>query len=134
MTTDGLSDRAQQVLALTKQGKNPTEIGTELGITSQGVHGHLRRLREKQLLPPDPKAKAKAPKADNGRPDFSVQTAFDEVRASIERQQRDLDAHMVDIDRELEQLEDRKKALKKERTDAEKAKERLGELAGTVTA
>jgi predicted ArsR family transcriptional regulator len=133
MADTNLSERAQQVLALTKDGKNPTEIGEQLGITSQGVHGHLRRLREKALLPPDPKARTKAP-ANGPVRDFNAAVAFDEVRRSIERQRHGLDEHIAGIDRELERLEERKKALKKERTDAEKAKERLGELAGTVVA
>lgn len=131
MTTDQLSERATQVLTLTKAGKNPTDIGAELGITSQAVHGHLRRLRDKDLLPPDPKAKAKA-RTENGRPDFTVDTAFAEVRASIARQRDDLDTYMVEVDRELERIEERKKELKKERAEAEKAKERLAELEATV--
>lgn len=133
MTADQLSPRAQEVLELTQQGKNPTEVGAALGITSQGVHGHLRRLREKGLLPPDPKAKGRKSDA-NGRPDFNVQTAFAEVRASIARQRDDLDTYVAGVNRELEALEERKKALKKELVDAEKAKARLTELEGTVVA
>lgn len=128
-----VSPRAAEVLALTKEGKNPTEIGTQLGITSQAVHGHLRRLRDKGLLPPDPRARGKAG-TDNGRSEFSAAGAFREVRASIARQQQELDRHMAGLDRQLEELDRRKNEIKQERKDAEKAKERLAELEGTVTA
>lgn len=128
MPKDTPSPRAMEVLELHNAGKNPTEIGAALDISSQGVHGHLRRLRERGLIAG--KAKAK----DNARPEFSVATAFDEVRESIARQQRELDTHMAGIDRELETIEERKQALKKERVDAEKAKARLAELEGTVVA
>lgn len=133
MTTDNVSPRAAEVLALHKDGQNPTQIGQALGISSQAVHGHLRRLREKELLPPDPKAKTKAAKDTNGR-SFSAEAAFAEVRASIERQQRDLDTYIIDVDREIERLDDRKAELYVERENAEKAKARLVELEGTVKA
>jgi DNA-binding CsgD family transcriptional regulator len=42
---DELTERQRDVLRLVREGKNPTEIGKELEISSQGVHGHLRRLR-----------------------------------------------------------------------------------------
>lgn len=128
MPNEDISPRAAQVLELHKAGKNPTEIGAELGITSQGVHGHLSRLRRAGLIADKKKGKDQ----DNGRPEFNVATAFGEVRQTISRQQHELDAHIASIDRRLEDLEESKKALKKERADAERAKVRLSELEGTV--
>jgi DNA-binding CsgD family transcriptional regulator len=40
-----LTERQRDVLRLVREGKSPTEIGKELSISSQGVHGHMRRLR-----------------------------------------------------------------------------------------
>jgi FixJ family two-component response regulator len=51
MADDELTERQGEVLNLVRAGRNPTEIGKELGISSQGVHGHIRRLRERGLLP-----------------------------------------------------------------------------------
>lgn len=41
-----LSEKQRQVLELHNKDMNPTEIGKALGITSQAVHGHFRRLRD----------------------------------------------------------------------------------------
>jgi predicted ArsR family transcriptional regulator len=48
-----LTERQADVLRLYREGKSPTEIGKELDISSQGVHGHLRRLRAHGLIEGD---------------------------------------------------------------------------------
>lgn len=126
-----LTERQQAVLALTQENKNPTEIGKELGISSQGVHGHLRKLRAAGLLPELAGKKA----ADNGRSDtVTAAGAFREIQQSIARQQRDLATQLPRIDKAIEAKQDEIKALKRERSEAEKAIARLEELKVTVTA
>lgn len=83
---DGLTDRQRDVLRLHGEGKNPTDIGTELGISSQGVHGHLRRLRDKGLIEGTGRTTPVA--VPNGRP-LSAADALEQVRqaAATQRQQ-----------------------------------------------
>lgn len=51
---DGLTDRQKGVLAsIEKHGIDKVaDIAKELGISTNGVHGHIRRMREKGALPP----------------------------------------------------------------------------------
>lgn len=50
-TKPKISEKQEQVLKLHKEGKNATEIAKEMGIKSNGVHAHIRRLRAKGLIP-----------------------------------------------------------------------------------
>jgi predicted transcriptional regulator len=52
-----VSDRQKPVLEGIEAGKKPADIAKEMGISVNGVHGHIRRLRAAGALP---KAKARA--------------------------------------------------------------------------
>lgn len=112
-----LTDRQKDVLRLVKAGKNPTEIGRELGISSQGVHGHLRRLRGHGLIEaeaPAPAAKAAARrggKPANGRQSFDPASTIAAVQQAITEQRAQLDNREAEIDAEIETLKAEKKAI-----------------------
>lgn len=91
-THQAATERQTAVLEMHKAGLSPTEIGRELGITSQGVHGHLRRLRKRGLLPSKPNAR---------REEYSVKNAYAEVQASIKRQRQELAALVRRLEGEI---------------------------------
>jgi hypothetical protein len=114
---DELTERQRDVLRLVREGKNPTEIGKELEISSQGVHGHLRRLRAHGLIEGDAApATAAAPKPSR-RPSARNATPFDPastirvVVQAIATQLSELDRREETVDAEIARLGDEKKAI-----------------------
>jgi SOS-response transcriptional repressor LexA len=101
---DGLTDRQRDVLRLHGEGKNPTQIGEELGISSQGVHGHLRRLRGKGLIEGTART-APVPVAvpDNGRP-LTAADALEQVRQAAATQRQQLADRKAQIASEITSL------------------------------
>jgi DNA-binding Lrp family transcriptional regulator len=90
------------VLRLHRAGKNPTEIGEELGISSQGVHGHFRRLRDRGLM--EGKTATSTPKpAATDRP-VDAASALDAVRQAAATQRQQLVDRKAEIDREVKSL------------------------------
>lgn len=114
MTDESIpTERQQDVLRLHRAGRNPTEIGRELKISSQAVHGHFRRLRAHGLVEDTGEARAKpATKrtARNGRP-FDPASALPAVTAAINEQRARLDAREAEIDAEIAALRDEKKRI-----------------------
>jgi predicted transcriptional regulator len=102
-TDDGLTDRQRDVLRLHREGKSPTEIGKELGFTSQGVHGHLRRLRQKDLIEGTGRTKPVAP--PNGGQPTSPAAALETVRSEERRERRGLVTRKEAIAEEIAALE-----------------------------
>lgn len=125
-TIEGLTDKQREVLELHNDGKSPTEIGKALGITSQAVHGHFRRLRASGLVPDTGAAKPAAAKrparitAPNGRQAFDPGSAINAVKLAAAQQRRELDAREQQIDGEIEALKADKKAIGEARRDLNK--------------
>lgn len=122
----GLTDRQQEVLRLTREGKNPTEVGRELGISSQGVHGHLRKLRQRGLIEGEPTTSTAKPRPArrgaaprNGTP-FDPAATIDAVRQAIAQQREALDAREAEIDSEIATLRDEKQAIAAARKELDK--------------
>lgn len=105
-----LTERQQQVLALHREGKNPTDIGRELSITSQGVHGHLRRLAARGLVELERPARARDD-VPNGRLD--PDEALRAVRQAAIEQVHVVTQRLTAIDGEIEALRNEKKGLQK---------------------
>lgn len=114
-----LTERQREVLALVREGKNPTEIGKALGISSQGVHGHLRRLRGHGLIPDEYAGGTGGKPAATRRPGvrggtnatITPETAIRAAIELIEAQMHGLQARLTDIaeertglDREEEEI------------------------------
>jgi predicted ArsR family transcriptional regulator len=121
-TAVDLTDRQTDVLRLTREGKNPTEIGRELGISSQGVHGHLRKLREAGLVEPlaAPKRAPKRPAArDSGAP-FDPQDTIRAVGQEITDQLDALASREQEIDATITELKDEKRRIGLARTELQK--------------
>jgi predicted ArsR family transcriptional regulator len=119
-TSEGeLTERKRDVLRLVREGKNPTEIGKELEISSQGVHGHLRRLRTHGLIEEGQLATAKpaarkpraAPATSNARPSFDPASTIRVVVQAINEQRNELDRREEQIDAEIARLQDEKRAI-----------------------
>lgn len=106
MTADPekLTERQSDVLRLTKEGKNPTDVAKELGISSQGVHGHLRRLRAKRLLAPD----APKRKGANGRAEVdylaTIRLAAEQAEQDIRKRQSEIDQAIANLQAERDGL------------------------------
>jgi predicted ArsR family transcriptional regulator len=121
-TAVDLTDRQTDVLRLTREGKSPTEIGRELGISSQGVHGHLRRLREAGLVEPltAPKRAAKRPAARDSGAAFDPQDTIRAVVQEITAQLDALDAREQQVDATIAELKDEKRRIALARTELQK--------------
>ena len=118
-----LTARQQDVLRLTQEGKNPTEIGRELGISSQGVHGHLRKLRQSGHLPSDANPARPRPRrasADGGRTPFNAAGTLAAVQATINEQHARLNAREEEIDGQITALRAEKAEIGKIRKELEK--------------
>ncbi len=115
---DDLTDRQRDVLKLHREGKGPTEIGAELDISSQGVSGHLRRLKAKGYIEddtpaaPKPKAKPKAakPKADGEQfnPASTIQVVVETITVQLDalaRREREINDEMSQLTAELNEIE-----------------------------
>ena len=105
---DQLTDRQRDVLRLHREGKNPTEIGKALGISSQGVHGHLGRLRNHGLIADDAPTAARTRSSSRrrvGQPAFDPARALDAVRATVRAQEEAILARQAEIDEQIAALQ-----------------------------
>jgi len=102
MTTtdrDDLTERQREVLRLHEEGKTPTEIGQTLGITSQNVHGHFKRLRRRGLMGPA------------GGPRAAQSDILADIRRVLQEKERDVDARLREIATSIQALETEREAL-----------------------
>lgn len=111
-TEDQLTARQADVLRLHREGKNPTEIGRTLGISSQGVHGHLARLRQYGLIAGEGGTTARSRTRGRQAP-YDPSRALDAVRQAVREQeeaiigrQRELDAVIATAHEERDRLND----------------------------
>lgn len=121
--TADLTERQADVLRLTREGKSPTEIGRELEITSQGVHGHLRKLRELGLVEPlaAPKRAARRPTgARDVTVPFDPQDTIRAVVQEITDQLDALNAREQEVDATIADLKDEKRRIGLARTELQK--------------
>lgn len=122
-----LTERQQAVLRLHREGKGPTEIGRELDISSQAVHGHYRRLRAHGLIeetsprvPATRQRPGSARPARNGAEPFDPASTIRVVVQTITAQIGELNSREQEIDDEVERLKGEKKAIAKARAELEK--------------
>jgi DNA-binding MarR family transcriptional regulator len=113
-----LTERQRDVLRLHREGKNPTEIGRELDISSQGVHGHLRRLRGHGLI--ESEARPAAAKRRDARQAFDPASTIAAVQQAIAAQRAQLDSREAEIDGQIEQLRAEKRAIGEARKELDK--------------
>jgi DNA-binding MarR family transcriptional regulator len=107
---DDLTDRQRDVLRLYREAKSPTEIGRALQISSQGVHGHLRRLRQKGLIEPlqrAPRATTAeaAPSDERARQRLAASLALKTVHETIAQQEQLIDSRQAAIREQIAELQ-----------------------------
>lgn len=109
---DELSERQREVLELHNAGKNPTQIGRELNIKSQAVHGHFRRLRDHgyDIEGPQPRAARERKSGRSGPFDATdalavVHRAATEGIASAENRQAEIDKEIAALKAERKKLD-----------------------------
>lgn len=111
----GLTARQQEVLTLVREGKTPTEIGKALEISSQGVHGHLRRLAQRGLVTleqsPSRTASTRTRRERNGSRKLNPSQALEAVHQAAREQATAVEARVAAIDVEIADLRDEKKQL-----------------------
>lgn len=140
-TQPELTEAQQRVLTLLGEDKSPTEIAKDMGITSQGVHGHMSRLRKRGLLPGEPAAstagrtpaRSRKRAAGNDRR-VTPADAFAEVRASIDEQRKGLTARATELDQEIDDLKAEIDRRRNEKRQVEKAAKDLETFEGTLPA
>jgi predicted ArsR family transcriptional regulator len=117
-----LTERQADVLRLYREGKSPTEIGKELDISSQGVHGHLRRLRAHGLIEGDTPKPPAAPRRarSNAVEPFDPADSIRAVVRTITAQLDALNAREADIDAEIARLQAEKKQIGATRKELDK--------------
>lgn len=119
MSETDLTEKQQQVLALHRENKGPSEIAEVLGITSQGVHGHLKRLRGKGLIEERPGAAVRPPSA-RGNARVNPSAALEIVRQAAREQVAAVQARQAEIDTEITELRAEKNELGKALTELRK--------------
>lgn len=122
-TTDDLTDRQRQVLELKREGKSTGEIKDALGISSQGVSGHLKRLRTKGLLPPEDEPSARpatSVRKPRQRPAIDPAAAIMAAVEGVRQQRRELEGRLQEIEAERRSLDDEEAGVRAaiERLDA----------------
>jgi predicted ArsR family transcriptional regulator len=126
-----LTERQQQVLKLTTEGKNPTEIGEALGISSQAVHGHFRRLRAHGLLNGGTSAPAPSSKHSIAA---TLKSAMSAIDRTIAEQRKEIERSIAQLERNREQFKAQITKIDQDKREAEKALKELDgvrERAGT---
>lgn len=118
--------KQQTVLGLLAEGKDATAIAKRMKISTNGVYGHIRKLREKGLIDADGKpanggAATVAAAESNGHRPESVGQVDEMVKAAIvtiEGRESEIDKRLfanaeerAKLDAEAKQLEDESKAL-----------------------
>jgi predicted transcriptional regulator len=120
-----ITTRQRDVLRLHQEGKNPTAIGKELGISSQGVHGHLRRLSAKGLIEGEAASAKRVTRAAGAKtsgppapfdPADTIRTVVRTITAQLEQ----LNTREAEIDEEIERLRGEKKKIAKARNELDK--------------
>lgn len=111
---DNLTEKQRQVLALVRRDPQPTptEIAKELGITSQAVHGHFRRLRGHGLMPAEGtapgRAAARARRTAGFDPTDALAVVHQAARdgiAKAERRQQEIDDQLAALKAERKTLD-----------------------------
>lgn len=106
-----LTDAQRQVLELREQGLSPTQIGREMGITSQAVQGHLRRLRAKGAVEPLRRRGRGASLA------FDPGAAIEAVQHAIAAQRAAASARLGELDEQIKALQAEKKVVQRTITE-----------------
>lgn len=128
MTTKELTTRQREVLTMIEAKKSTGEIASALGITTQGVHGHMRRLRQRGLIP------EASPRRTAVRKSVSIEDTFAPLRDVIDRQRQALERQDERIVEQILAAEKEVQALGEERKLIVEALERLGDLETSVRA
>jgi DNA-binding CsgD family transcriptional regulator len=132
-----LTEKQQQVLDLLAQDKTPTQIAEALNITSQGVHGHMQRLRRRGLIPGEA-APSQGARRNRGSRKAATSAgitptdAFAEVRASIDAQRQGLTARASELDQEIDDLKAEIDRRRTEKRGVEKAAKDLETFEATL--
>lgn len=114
-----LTEKQQQVLEMHRANKGPAEIAEALGISTQGVHGHIKRLRNKGLIEAKPSAGASRPaRRDGARLD--PKAALEVVREAARQQITTVEARQAEIEAEIKDLQEEKRELGKTLTELRK--------------
>lgn len=88
--TTGLSPRQELVLKMIRDdGFNVPQVADALGITTQGVYAHIRRLRARGVLPQKGSA-ANGRRSDLEAPFAAVRATAEKQLAALERQKEQL--------------------------------------------
>jgi predicted ArsR family transcriptional regulator len=122
-----ITDKQREVLSLVEEGKTPTEIGKAMDISSQAVHGHLRRLREAGVLPPAaPKPVATtarrpaAPSVASSNARLDTHSVLNAVKLAAAQQRDALNGREAAIDAQIETLKAEKKGIADARKELDK--------------
>lgn len=119
-----LSESARKVLDLYRAGTtSPTEISKALGVTSQAIHGHFRRLRERGLIPPvgEPTGRpARSGRRERGveariDPHAAIMAAVEGIRqqeAALQTRLEQIGEDRLGLDLEEKQINESLNALK----------------------
>lgn len=125
-----LTDRQRDVLRLHREGLSPTAIGKALDISSQGVHGHLRRLRGHGLIesvraPAEPAGEKHVTRAAGAKtrgpaapfdPADTIRTVVRTITAQLEQ----LNTREAQIDEDIERLRAEKQQIAATRIELDK--------------
>jgi DNA-binding CsgD family transcriptional regulator len=116
-----LTEKQQQVLDLLAQDKTPTQIAEALNITSQGVHGHMQRLRRRGLIPGEaaPSQGARRNRGSRKAATSAGITPTDAQRQGLTARASELDQEIDDLKAEIDRRRTEKRGVEKAAKDLE---------------
>lgn len=119
--------RQRQVLRELERGHNPTEVAKKLRTSPSNIYGHIRRMREAGIEVPVtndglvPQALANG----NGPIDDRIRADLMEAIAQANNRSEAIEARLVEMKAEVEQLTHEQEAVVSHRSGYERALEAL---------
>lgn len=123
----------QRVLQKLERGGTPKQIARDLRISVNGVYSHMRKLREKGVIPENgsrPQAEveeAPASVSPNGSSGNGASETLAGVREVVSVQIKTMQERMNDIDNRVESITDESNRLEQERADLESERTMLAD-------
>ncbi len=118
-TVEGLTKKQKQVLGYIAKGKTPKQIATRMGISVNGVYGHIRKLKAINALdangkPPAAEASPSASNGHDGKALKEVESLIKAAQGAADARQAEIDEAIRGIDREVDRLSEQRRSLNAE--------------------
>lgn len=129
MTEGTLTKKQQKVFDLLQQGLKPQAIATRMKISTNGVYGHMKRIREAGFEIPNGD-NAAANGAARAEALVQIDALVKDAIGTAEERMRAIDARRSELSEERDKLDSEDTALAKEEELLGVERDRLTEVVG----